>query len=230
MSSEIPTFADQVIIELPHGSIFSSAITLGGENLIAEARAATNPASSTPIPVSHAGPKRFDFIDITRGIIMVLMSIDHQNSFIHCKHSPVIEMRWRREHAMDDNKIAYYYKDSGLEFFTRQMTHVCAPGFVFIMGIGITIVFHSRLTKLNWTLTACALTIMKRAVICFAVSEPLEMVGWMIGWLGDITKLREDGYNENDEGEFHSVSARLATKRVRSSVRNCYTWLHPLLN
>jgi uncharacterized membrane protein len=64
--------------------------------------------------------KRISSIDITRGIVMIIMALDHVRDLMHI------------------NSITQNPTDLGtttpLLFFTRFITHLCAPTFVFLAG------------------------------------------------------------------------------------------------
>ena len=73
---------------------------------------AIRPGDST----STGDPKsRVASLDILRGVVMVLMALDHVRVF---------------------SGIPAGGRTAGL-FFTRWVTHFCAPAFVFLAGIGI---------------------------------------------------------------------------------------------
>jgi uncharacterized membrane protein len=67
--------------------------------------------------------KRVDSIDVLRGIVMVIMAIDHVRDFIH-------------QGAYLDDPLNVS-TTTPILFFTRWITHLCAPTFVFLSGLSI---------------------------------------------------------------------------------------------
>jgi uncharacterized membrane protein len=76
--------------------------------------------------------RRLNSLDALRGFIMVLMAMDHSAHFIAQVHP--FEF-WS---APLPN-----YADAGW-FLTRWLTHLCAPGFFFLMGAGMSLFAASR--------------------------------------------------------------------------------------
>ncbi|MBN1453944.1 MAG: DUF1624 domain-containing protein [Anaerolineales bacterium] len=72
-------------------------------------------------------------LDALRGLIIVFMALDHANYFIAQQHSP--GEYWGGPFP------AY---DSALPFLTRLVTHFSAPGFFFLMGVGMLLFAESR--------------------------------------------------------------------------------------
>ena len=66
-------------------------------------------------------PNRVTSIDIVRGLIMVIMALDHTREF------------WGATSARPEDVA----QTSVLLFFTRWITHLCAPGFIFLSGASI---------------------------------------------------------------------------------------------
>ena len=77
-------------------------------------------------------------LDALRGLVMVLMALDHANHFIAQQHSP--GEYWGGPFP------AYH---SALAFLTRLVTHLSAPGFFFLMGVGMVLFADSR-RKRGW--------------------------------------------------------------------------------
>lgn len=75
-----------------------------------------------------AGSGRLTAVDALRGLIIVLMALDHANHFIAQKHSP--GEYWGGPFPI--------YTDA-LPFLTRFVTHLAAPGFFLLMGIGMAL-------------------------------------------------------------------------------------------
>src|ERR1043166_6204369 len=65
--------------------------------------------------------KRIQSIDILRGIVMIIMALDHTRDFTHI-------------HAMDQNPLDLS-TTTPIIYFTRWITHFCAPTFVFLSGV-----------------------------------------------------------------------------------------------
>src|ERR1044071_4394930 len=73
---------------------------------------------------------RVNSIDLLRGLIMIVMALDHTRDYFH--------------------SAAMQFDPTDLEkttpalFFTRWITHFCAPAFAFLSGISININLRKR--------------------------------------------------------------------------------------
>jgi uncharacterized membrane protein len=74
--------------------------------------------------------KRIRSIDITRGLVMVIMALDHVRDFIHIT-------------SMSQNPLDLQTTTT-LLFFTRWVTHICAPTFVLLSGVSAFISFRRQ--------------------------------------------------------------------------------------
>ena len=83
---------------------------------------------------AHAAPaQRLAAIDRMRGLVMVLMVIDHADMFFN------------RDHQFHDS--ARFYGGEAFpawEYLTRWATHLCAPTFVFLAGVAIAFSLASQ--------------------------------------------------------------------------------------
>lgn len=79
--------------------------------------------------------KRIDAIDILRGIVMVIMALDHTRDFFHLSSGNPLDP----------------VTTTPVLFFTRWITHFCAPLFVFLSGVSI---YLQRLRKTPSELSA----------------------------------------------------------------------------
>lgn len=94
---------------------------------------------------------RYLSIDVARGFIMILMAIDHAVSpWVRNYHNPEIVLP-----GVPDFLAFHGYPD-GWRQLTRLLTHVCAPGFQLLAGMGLAIsVFRARAgQKPEWRISA----------------------------------------------------------------------------
>src|ERR1041384_2603822 len=109
---------------------------------------AANPQPNN-VPLSAADPapnpiersRRVDSVDLLRGIVMVIMMLDHTRDFIHNG-----ALRFEDPTNLSTTNIFL--------FFTRWITHFCAPVFVFLAGTSAYLQFArgKRKAQLSWFL------------------------------------------------------------------------------
>src|SRR5258706_11930656 len=111
---------------------------------------------SSPIP--PVVRPRLDSIDLLRGLIMVLMALDHTRDFFtNAKFDP----------------LDLHHTTVTL-FFTRWFTHFCAPNFIFLAGIGAFLTrTRGKTTKeLSWFLFSRGLW------LAFLEVSWVRSIGW----------------------------------------------------
>jgi uncharacterized membrane protein len=144
---------------------------------------------NTPNPVkgqsvrpedAPASPLRLDSIDLLRGLVMVLMALDHTRDFFHAG-----AVQGQDPLDLQTTTLALY--------FTRWITHFCAPVFVFLAGTGAFLSTTRGKTSrdLSWFLftrglwlAVLELTWVRWAGWAFAINlhEHWFLVIWAIGW------------------------------------------------
>jgi uncharacterized membrane protein len=75
---------------------------------------------------------RISSLDMLRGLLMILMALDHAQFFIAKIHP--LEY-WGEPLPQYQNVVS---------FLSRLGAHLCAPGFFFLMGIGMALFAESR--------------------------------------------------------------------------------------
>ncbi len=120
--------------------------------------------------------RRLPSIDALRGLVMVIMALDHTREFFHAG-----AMSFSPEDLS---------KTTPILFFTRWITHFCAPVFVFTAGLGAwfwkrgerTTAQHTRYLLLRglWLMLA-EVTLFRFVAFFFAPGPVLLTVLWAIG-------------------------------------------------
>lgn len=100
----------------------------------------TEPVGNAPGPAgaTTSKPPRLAVLDAQRGLIMIVMALDHASYFIAMRH---YSEYWG---------FALPVYPGGLALFTRVISHLCAPGFFFLMGVGMHMFWSSRRAR-GWT-------------------------------------------------------------------------------
>lgn len=122
---------------------------------------------------------RLDAVDLLRGLVMVIMALDHTRDFFH---SGAL--------LFDPTDLT---KTTPALFFTRWITHFCAPVFVFLAGTGAFLSLSRGKTKpqLSWFLLTRGvwLIFLELTVVRFGWFFNLNLadfvfvqVIWAVGW------------------------------------------------
>lgn len=114
------------------------------------------------------GGQRWLALDALRGLIMVLMAIDHAAYFV------------AQRHPAEYWGVPLPQYDSALAFLTRFVTHVCAPGFFFLLGTGMILFAQSR-RSLGWSEGKIARFFAVRGGLLILLQLNIENPAWLLG-------------------------------------------------
>jgi len=114
-------------------------------------------------------------VDLLRGLVMILMALDHTREYFSDLPFPPEDLS----------------KTFGALFFTRIITHVCAPVFFLLAGCGAYLAVArgkslQQVARFFWTrglwLVFLELTVLRFAWNFSFASVPLVQVIWALGW------------------------------------------------
>jgi uncharacterized membrane protein len=140
---------------------------------------ATVATANPTLAPGTASPERLDAVDLLRGMVMVLMALDHTRDYFH----------WAQLHGHEPLNLN---TTTFAIYFTRWITHFCAPVFIFLAGTGAFLSGTRGKSKraLSWfLLTRGAWLIFLELTLihwswAFNVNLhfALAIVIWAIGW------------------------------------------------
>lgn len=116
----------------------------------------------TQVASDRASAFRLASLDTLRGLIIVVMAIDHARGFIARNHPGEF---WGA--PLPD------YQGDWLAFLTRLATHLCAPGFMFLMGAGAALFAGSR-ARAGWSPTRVTGHLVVRGLLLIVLGQLLE--------------------------------------------------------
>ena len=105
--------------------------------------------------------RRYEPVDALRGLIMAIMAIDHASGIA------------ARQHSSEFWAGAMSSYDAAFPFLTRWITHVCAPGFFFLLGASVYWFTESR-RKAGWSEAAILRRTALRGLTVLLVGLTLE--------------------------------------------------------
>ncbi len=111
-------------------------------------------------------------LDILRGLVMILMALDHAGVFL------MRELHLASE-AWDTPIIIH---PSFFSFFTRNVTHLAAPGFSFLMGIGMVLFSASRMQN-GWSKLRIFRFFAIRGLLIIIVEQILVNPAWLLQYV-----------------------------------------------
>lgn len=114
-------------------------------------------------------PPRNLALDALRGLIVVLMAVDHANYFVAQQHPG-------GEHW--GGPFPSYQEP--LNFLTRLITHPVAPGFSFLMGVGMVLFAESRRRR-GWGEAAIVRHFLLRGTLLIGLQLTVVNLAWKLG-------------------------------------------------
>lgn len=110
--------------------------------------------------------KRIEGLDALRGLIIVLMALDHANHFI------------AQQHSSGEYWGGFFptYAEA-LPFITRFVTHICAPGFSFLLGIGMMLLAEAR-RRQGWSMGKIRRFLILRGLVLIGLQFLLINRAW----------------------------------------------------
>jgi uncharacterized membrane protein len=122
-----------------------------------------------PAAAPASGTRRLDSIDLLRGLVMVVMALDHVRDYWH--HDSLVA----KDPALGTGAIDPVNLDeaTGWLFLTRWVTHFCAPTFVFLAGSG-AFLYGSR----GRTRAQLAWFLLSRGLWLMLADMTLSRLGW----------------------------------------------------
>ncbi len=111
---------------------------------------------------------RLPALDRLRGWVMVLMAIDHASLFVG------------RVHYGEFWGLPLPAYDGPAGFLTRLVTHLAAPGFFFLLGIGVVLLARARRGE-GWDERRIAGHLIRRGLLLILLQQLLENPAWILG-------------------------------------------------
>jgi uncharacterized membrane protein len=139
-------------------------------------RVAGSIAQATPTVIAHAieesiaprpGTRRIDAIDMLRGVVIVLMVLDHVRDFFHADAFAF--------NPLDPSRTTITL------YATRWITHLCAPTFVFLAGVSAYL--QAARGKLPAQLSPFLL---KRGIWLIALEVTAVSFGWSFSFASPV--------------------------------------------
>ena len=100
---------------------------------------------------------------------MVLMAIDHASFFVAGRHPAEF---WGYPLPT--------YGAAAVPFLTRELTHLAAPGFFFLLGVGVVLLAEARRAA-GWSEGRVLRFLMLRGAVLLAAQQLIENPAWLLG-------------------------------------------------
>ncbi len=113
---------------------------------------------------------------------MALMALDHARLFV------------ARDHPSEFWGVALpQYDGQTVPFLTRLVTHLCAPGFCFLMGVSMAMLTANRQQKQGWSRGQVARYFLLRGAMLCVLQHVVENPAWLLGNMGSAVGVEHYG-------------------------------------
>ncbi len=130
----------------------------------------TGTCTAVSAEVAPSPPARLASLDAMRGLIMILMAIDHAAYHVAKRHPGEF---WG---------VPLPEFPDAAAFVTRAVTHLCAPGFFFLMGTGVVFLAASR-QRMGWSDGRVTRHLVTRGLLLIVLQQLLENPTWALGYM-----------------------------------------------
>ena len=113
---------------------------------------------------------------------MVIMALDHVRMWVTRSHPSEF---WGTPLPV--------YDGDGVAFLTRLVTHICAPGFCFLMGMGMALLVQRRADSEDWSHARIARYFVTRGGVLILVQHLIENPAWLLGGAGSAIEVEHYG-------------------------------------
>lgn len=113
-------------------------------------------------PTTKIGSHRIESVDLLRGVVMIIMALDHVRDFFTDRP------------FTDPTNLS---ETTAALFVTRWITHYCAPVFIFLAGTGAYLYGSRRKSKLD-----LAWLLFSRGLWLLFLELTVIRIGWMFNW------------------------------------------------
>jgi len=130
--------------------------------------------------MANVGASRLPSLDALRGLIVVLMALDHAVFFV------------ARRHPLEYWGTPPPQHQDAFWMLTRLSSHICAPGFFFLLGCGMALFSASR-REVGWSNGRITRHFLARGLVLLAIQQLVVNPAWFIGTFGSTAILGSAG-------------------------------------
>lgn len=124
--------------------------------------------------------ERISSLDALRGLMMILMALDHARFFV------------AKVHPLEYWGAPLPQYQNGVAFLTRLCAHLCAPGFFFLAGVAM-VLFAGARRQQGWSEMRIARYFFLRGLLLVFLQQFVVNPAWFLGTMGSTTILENVG-------------------------------------